>query len=68
MKVTVRIEYQHFQQSGKAYLFKINGENVWLPKGSVTVTANKGFQDLDMPKWLATQKGLDDYIVAEYPE
>lgn len=66
MNVTVRIPYQHFQQSDKAYRFNLNNEVVWLPKASVTITVNGVFQDLDMPKWLATQKGLEDFIVAEY--
>ena len=64
--VTVRIEYQHFQKSDKAYRFEIDNEIIWLPKGSVEISVNGKFQDLEMPKWLATQKGLEDYIVAEY--
>ena len=64
--VTVRIEYQHFQQSDKAYRFEIDNKIVWLPKGSVKINVNGKFRDLEMPKWLATQKGLEDYIVAEY--
>ena len=66
IKVTVRIPYQHYQQSEKAYRFNINNEIVWLPKAAVTITPNNGFQDLDMPKWLASQKDLSDFIVAEY--
>ncbi len=66
IKVTVRIPYQHFQQSASAYRFNIGGEIIWLPKKSVEITANNGFQDLDMPKWLAMQKDLGDFIVAEY--
>ena len=65
-KVTVRIPYQHFQQSANAYRFTIDGEIIWLPKNSVEISVNGGFQDLDMPKWLAMQKDLGDFIVAEY--
>lgn len=65
--VTVRIPYEHFQQSAKAYLFKTIGDGgVWLPKNCVEIKAYNGIQDLEMPKWLAVQKGLEDLIVAEY--
>lgn len=68
MQVTIRIEKYHYQTSQKAYRFNVNGRIVWLPIGSVKITENGKFQDIDMPKWMASQKGLDDYIVAEFPE
>ena len=65
-QVTVRIQYQHYQQTDKAIRLELHGEIIWIPKGSIEISVNNGFQDIEMPSWLAIQKGLEDYIVAEY--
>lgn len=66
--VTVRIDYQLYEDdpNKQAYPFVVGGEKVWLPKGSVKVTPNGKFLDLDMPQWLANNKGLKEEVVAEY--
>lgn len=66
--VTVRLEVSklNMREWGQTYRIMYLSEVYYLPIASVEKKYNGAFVDLEMPKWLASQKELTDYVVAEY--
>lgn len=66
--VTVRLEVGklNMREWGKTYRIIYNSNVYYIPIKSVEKKYNGRFVDLEMPKWMAQQKELTDYVVAEY--
>lgn len=52
------------RETDAAYLFDIDGEEVWLPKSQVKARKRNldltGFVRIEVPRWLAAKNGLVD--------
>jgi hypothetical protein len=69
MMVTIRFETHKivYEIRGKSYRVYCQGTAQYLPMGSTKVSTNGKFTDFDLPKWIAIQKGYENFIVSEYP-
>jgi hypothetical protein len=51
------VDYEEYvTDTGKASLFVIDGEEVWLPSATIEVDIDS--KTITMPRWLAYKKGL----------
>lgn len=55
----VTVDYDDMKtETAKAYLFQIDGSNIWLPKSQV-IDLDLQQQYVTIPEWLASEKGLN---------
>ena len=52
----VTIDFDELKhETDSAVLVEIDGEDIWIPKSQITTMSDF---DLDIPEWLAIEKGL----------
>lgn len=56
-KVSTEID-AWLKETEKAYLVVIDGEEFWFPKSLTKIAGSKKESFIEMPKWLAVEKGL----------
>ena len=49
---------EQLAETDKAFLFEVDGENVWIPKSEI-IDHNEEKEQVTIPMWLAREKGLD---------